>query len=99
MLADGILPDPAWAIDSPVRFALPQVEARALLARVSTVPTPTWGRDAFRCGDMWNSNSLVSWLLQTSGIDAMRIRPPGDGRAPGWASGIALRFGAVQAGR
>jgi hypothetical protein len=86
---DGDLPDRAFAVGTPVRFALPDQDAQALLRRVSDVPVLTWGRDALGVGDMWNSNSLVSWLLQTSGVDAAAIVPPGNGSAPGWASGLA----------
>lgn len=86
---DGILPDRAWAVDSPVSFALTDREAESLLARVGTIPRFIWGRDTLRCGDMWNSNSLVSWLLMTAGIDATHVEPPDGGLAPGWASGVA----------
>jgi hypothetical protein len=85
----GILPDRAWAVDSPVSFPLSEGEGASLLARVGAVPRFIWGRDTLRCGDMWNSNSLVSWLLMTAGIDATQISPPDGGRAPGWASGVA----------
>jgi hypothetical protein len=37
---------------------------------------------------MWNSNSVVSWLLTASGLDVDAIRPPARGRAPGWAAGV-----------
>jgi hypothetical protein len=37
---------------------------------------------------MWNSNSVVAWLLTRAGIDADAIRPPTGGRAPGWRAGI-----------
>ena len=86
---DGDLPDRAFAVGTPTRFAMPEPEARALLRRVADVPVLTWGRDALGVGDMWNSNSLVSWLLQTSGVDAAAIVPPDNGSAPGWASGLA----------
>ncbi|MFF6906281.1 hypothetical protein ACFY9Q_10110 [Streptomyces sp. NPDC012389] len=86
---EGVLPDRDLAVGAPRQFALTPDGARSLLARVSTVPALTWGRDAFGSGDMWNSNSLISWLLHTSGVDATRITPPGTGRAPGWACGIA----------
>jgi hypothetical protein len=39
---------------------------------------------------MWNSNSIVAWLLTSVGIDADRIPPPAGGRAPGWAAGITV---------
>ena len=37
-----------------------------------------------RTGEMWNSNSVVSWALTRSGVDLTAVRPPGNGRAPGW---------------
>lgn len=41
-------------------------------------------------GDMWNSNSLVSWLLARSGHDTDAIGPPPNGRAPGWSAGLIV---------
>ncbi|KAA9135804.1 hypothetical protein [Microbacterium caowuchunii] len=84
--ADGILPDREWAVDSPIAFAVS--DAHTLLSRVSAVPRLIWGRDELGCGDMWTSNSLVAWLLQTTAIDAAQVRPPRHGSAPGWAAGI-----------
>lgn len=52
-----------------------------------TVPTPVWGRDQAGTGDMWNSNSIMSWVLTRSGVDTDRVRPPAGGRAPGWDAG------------
>jgi len=43
--SDGILPDRAWAVDSPVSFPFSVIEAESLLARVGAVPRFTWGRD------------------------------------------------------
>jgi hypothetical protein len=40
-----------------------------------------------RTGEMWNSNSLISWVLASSGHDLTGVAPPGDGRAPGWDAG------------
>ena len=59
-----------------------------MLALVPLVPAVTWGRDELRTGEMWNSNSLVSWLLARSGHDLTAVRPPG--RAPGWQAGLAV---------
>jgi hypothetical protein len=59
-----------------------------VLDLVPQVPTPVWGRDELRTGDMWNSNSLIAWLLTLSGIDTGPIRPPERGRAPGWEAGL-----------
>jgi hypothetical protein len=39
---------------------------------------------------MWNSNSLIAWLVVRSGLDAERIRPPAGGRAPGWHAGLVV---------
>lgn len=66
------------------------VTAHRLLALVPKVPIRTWGRTLPRTGDMWNSNSVISWLLTTAGIDASALHPPAGGRAPGWAAGVAL---------
>lgn len=87
---DGILPDREYAVDSPTTFPLTQASARVLLESLPGVPTLTWGRAVTPTGDMWNSNSLVSWLLTTVGVDAARLAPPTPARAPGWAAGIAL---------
>lgn len=37
---------------------------------------------------MWNSNSVISWLLARSGLPAEAILPPTGGRAPGWHAGL-----------
>jgi hypothetical protein len=68
---------------------------RRLLALASSVPTPVWGRDQLRAGEMWNSNSVIAWLVASSGLDAGKIHPPRGGRAPGWEAGlvVALRSG------
>jgi hypothetical protein len=50
------------------------------------VPTPVWGRDELRTGDMWNSNSVIAWLVERAGLDADSRRPPLGGRAPGWTA-------------
>jgi hypothetical protein len=39
---------------------------------------------------MWNSNSVISWLLVRSGVPIDDIAAPGRGRAPGWDAGIAI---------
>jgi hypothetical protein len=62
--------------------------ARRLLDLAPRIPSPVWGRDELGTGDMWNSNSVVSWLVTASGLDVASIRPPAGGRAPGWSAGI-----------
>ena len=87
---DGVIPDVAEAVESP-RRVIDNVEgSRKVLDLVPWVPTPVWGRDELNTGDMWNSNSVVSWLLTRSGLDAESIRPPTGGRAPGWHAGLVV---------
>ncbi len=85
---NGTIPDKHLAPAPPSEFPLTTLQAQALIARVADVPRRTWGRDDFGTGDMWNSNSVISWLLVTSGIDAAALGPPDGGAAPGWAAGI-----------
>jgi hypothetical protein len=87
---DGFIPDVAEAAESP-RHVISDLEgAQRVLNLVPSVPTPVWGRDELKTGDMWNSNSVVSWLLVRSGVDAESIRPPTGGRAPGWQAGLVV---------
>ena len=53
-------------------------------------PTPVWGRDELHAGEMWNSNSVIAWLLATAGLPAERLHPPARGRAPGWDAGLVV---------
>ena len=59
-----------------------------MLELVPTVPPLVWGRDELGAGEMWNSNSVISWLIARSGLAAETIEPPPGGRAPGWAAGL-----------
>ncbi len=87
---EGSIPDANEAVSSPVRVANDLARARRVLDLVPSVPTPVWGRDELRTGDMWNSNSLTSWLLVGAGVETEGIRPPSRGRAPGWHAGLAV---------
>jgi hypothetical protein len=87
---EGLIPDVAEAVESPIRLTEDVERARALLALAPFVPTPVWGRDQLRAGEWWNSNSFIAWLISRSGIDAESIRPPTGGRAPGWDAGLAV---------
>ena len=87
---EGVIPDVAEAVDSPQRLSDDTECAQTLLELVPLVPTPVWGRDELRAGEMWNSNSLISWLLAGSGLDVESIQPPAGGRAPGWQAGIVV---------
>jgi hypothetical protein len=87
---DGIIPDLAEAVGGPRRLSDDRDRAQRLLALVPQVPTPVWGRDELGAGEMWNSNSLISWLIARSGLDVDSIQPPVGGRAPGWQAGIVI---------
>jgi hypothetical protein len=86
----GVIPDVAEAVDSPRRLSDDPERARRLLALAPQVPMPVWGRDELRAGEMWNSNSVVAWLIARAGLDAEAIRPPTGGRAPGWNAGLIV---------
>jgi hypothetical protein len=87
---DGVIPDVAEAVDSPRRLTDDADLAWRLLELVPSVPTPVWGRDELGAGEMWNSNSVISWLIVRSGLPAESIRPPAGGRAPGWDAGVVV---------
>ncbi|MFL6239075.1 MAG: hypothetical protein ACJ735_06245 [Actinomycetes bacterium] len=86
----GYIPDLAEAVESPRRVSEDRSHVAAVLAALRHVPPLTWGRDELRTGDMWNSNSIVSWTLASTGHDMVSIRPPVHGRAPGWQAGLKL---------
>jgi hypothetical protein len=85
-----VIPDVAEAVESPQRLSDDARCAQTLLELVPLVPTPVWGRDELDAGEMWNSNSLISWLLARSGLGVESIQPPAGGRAPGWQAGIIV---------
>lgn len=86
----GVIPDVDEAVASPQWLSDDPARARRLLELVAMVPALVWGRDQVGVGDMWNSNSLISWLLARTGLPAERVRPPTGGRAPGWRAGIIM---------
>jgi hypothetical protein len=87
---DGVIPDAALAVDDPRAITTDPARTELLLALVPAFPTATWGRDELRAGEMWNSNSLIAWLLAASGHDTDAIRPPAGARAPGWTAGLVV---------
>jgi hypothetical protein len=87
---DGVIPDIREAVDSPRRLSEDLSDARRLLELVPQMPALVWGRDEARTGAMWNSNSMISWLIARTGLDAGSIKPPAGGRAPGWNAGIVV---------
>jgi len=87
---DGVIPDIAEAVASPQLLSDDPSQAQRLLDLVPEAPTAVWGRDELDAGEMWNSNSLTSWLLARSGLDTDTIQPPLGGRAPGWDAGLVV---------
>jgi hypothetical protein len=87
---DGHIPDVAEAVDSPQRLSNDVDSARRVLELVPQVPTLVWGRDEFGTGEMWNSNSVIAWVIARSGIDTESMQPPAGGRAPGWQAGLVV---------
>ena len=85
----GAIPDLGEAVGAGRLTSDPRV-AGALLDLVKRVPTPVWGRDELEAGEMWNSNSVIAWLLASAGLPADRLQPPASGRAPGWNAGLAV---------
>jgi hypothetical protein len=86
----GAIPDVSYAVASPVRVSADVEQARRIIELVPRVPTPVWGRDELATGDMWNSNSVVSWLLARAGVETSGLQPPDGGRAPGWDAGLIV---------
>lgn len=89
---DGVIPDEG-AAEARVPLPADVASATALLDLAPHVPTAVWGRDELHAGEMWNSNSVTSWLLTRAGFDLEQLRPPAGGRAPGWDAGrvVAVR--------
>jgi hypothetical protein len=87
---DGVIPDVDEAVDSPRRLTDDRDCARRVLELAPEVPIAVWGRDELGTGEMWNSNSVIAWLLTRSGLDTDSLQPPVGGRAPGWRAGVVV---------
>jgi hypothetical protein len=87
---DGTISDVDEAVASPQRLTNEESDARRVLELVPSVPPHVWGRDELRVGDMWNSNSVIAWLVTRSGLRIDNIHLPAGGRAPGWEAGLRL---------
>jgi hypothetical protein len=85
---DGVIADADEAVASPQPLSDDPRRARRLLDLVGSLPRPVWGRDELATGEMWNSNSVIAWLLARSGLPTNAIGPPAGGRAPGWEAGL-----------
>lgn len=86
----GTIPDIASATASPVQVSADLAVARRILDVLPSIPTPVWGRDELGTGEMWNSNSVISWALACGGVDVETVGFPTGGRAPGWNAGLAV---------
>lgn len=86
----GVIPDRSEAVGGTRRLSSGEEHARRVLELAPDFPVCTWGRDEQATGDMWNSNSLTSWLLARSGHFVADIAPPDHGRAPGWSAGLVV---------
>jgi hypothetical protein len=85
----GVLSDEGFAV-SRIRIDLDLDQARRVIDLLPAVPTPVWGLDELDAGEMWNSNSVVSWVLCRAGIDLAPFEMPAGGRAPGWDAGAVV---------
>ena len=87
---DGVIPDIDEAVESPQLLTDSAAAAQRVLDLVRVVPTPVWGRDELQAGEMWNSNSVISWLIVRAGLAVDSARLPRNGRAPGWDAGVVV---------
>jgi hypothetical protein len=87
---DGRIPDLAFTAGVPRLLTSDPAVARRLVAAVHAVPPLVWGRDEAHAREMWNSNSVIAWIIATAGLPAAALRPPAGGRAPGWSAGVAV---------
>jgi hypothetical protein len=87
---DGVIPDLGYAVASPIRVSQDSGIAHRVLGLLRSMPTPTWGRDELRAGEMWTCNSVISWVLTRARIDPEAIAFPPRARAPGWDAGTTV---------
>jgi hypothetical protein len=66
LLARWTHPHIDQAVDSPECLTTDAQSAARILEIMPNAPTAVWGRDELRTEDMWNSNSLISWLIARS---------------------------------
>jgi hypothetical protein len=95
----GTIPDLHAAVGGPVRITDDPALVGRAVAAVAKVPAATWGRDELHAGEMWNSNSVVSWVLASTGLLAAAGGPPPRGRAPGWDAGVTVAVRTARAER
>jgi hypothetical protein len=86
---EGIIADAAEAVTTQTVTTQSEI-AQRLIGLVDAVPAFVWGVRIAGSEEMWNSNSVISYLLALAGLPADSYPPPPGGRAPGWRTGIAL---------
>lgn len=87
---EGEIPDLGYAVASPVVITTDVAVAQRVFHVLPRVPTPVWGRDEFRTGDMWSCNSVISWTLARAGVDVDAVPLPPRASAPGWEAGLVV---------
>jgi hypothetical protein len=92
---EGLIADASEAIGGVHPISDDHDQARLLLQLGASVPAMTWGRRPPHTHEMWNSNSVISWLLVRSGVPIDQLHPPAGGGAPGWEVGIDVARRAV----
>jgi hypothetical protein len=86
---DGVIGDLSSAV-ALTHIPMDLTSAYQLLEVVTKIPTPVWGRDELDAGEMWNSNSVISWALGSLSVDLTNVQLPTHGRAPGWTAGQVI---------
>jgi len=86
----GAIADLGEAVGGPRTLTTDPRVAGRLLDLVAAVPRPVWGRDELKAGEMWNSNSMIAWLIARAGLSTAQLSPPPLGRAPGWRAGLEV---------
>ncbi|HEU4319637.1 MAG TPA: hypothetical protein VFS66_06110 [Acidimicrobiia bacterium] len=95
---DGLISDRAYATDVTELVADREIVMQAR-DWVSRVPLSTWGRDDLDVGDMWNSNSVVAYVLAGAGFDVIELASTVAGRAPGLLAGVVAAGRTMDRGR
>jgi hypothetical protein len=95
----GSIPDLEEAVGVPCELSDDAVIAHRLLDLVGMAPRPVWGRDELKAGEMWNSNSLIAWVIAATALPTTGLRPPRLGRAPGWDAGLIVARRSASVGR
>ena len=85
----GIIPDASEAVATQT-LSTDAETAQRLLDLAEFIPVFTWGRQVLDTAEMWNSNSVIAYLLAAVGLPVERYLPPAGGRAPGWSTGVIL---------